>query len=251
MKFLFSAFCLVFFFFSTLANDNNSRPTSPQKTSQAARPNVPGDLIIDFGVSLLSNAPDQMDLRLLGSRAVNFYYLYHVKFGPTSNFSFNPGFGVGIENFNFSNDITLTNIPTQDGANQVNIVELNDLISPDADFRKSKLAVTYFDIPMELRFHLNRDNHDRGLKIAVGGRVGVRLDAHTKVKYDLNDNTRKLKQKESFQLNGLRYGVHGRMGFGALTLFYYQNLSQLFQDGEGPGGTDANSFMAGVSFILF
>jgi hypothetical protein len=210
---------------------------------------VPGDLIVDFGLSLLSDAPDEMDLRAFGSRGVNVYYLYHIGLGEESNFSINPGFGFGMENYNFDNPVTL-NYTT---ANGNEIVEINDYLDEVTleDIRKTKLSVNYFDIPLEFRFHANKENHDRGFMVAVGGRVGILFDSHTKIKYVADGDTRKIKQKEQFGVSRFRYGLHGRVGFGAVSVFYYQNLSDLFNE-DGPEGTmDTSSFMAGISFTLF
>jgi len=218
-------------------------------SANAQRPNVPGDLIVDFGLSLLSDAPDNMDLRLLGSRAINVYYLYHISLGEESNFSINPGLGFSTENFNFDNSVTLNYNPTI--GNEITPVFDYLGLEADDELRKTKLTANYIDIPLEIRFHANKDNHDRGLTVAVGGRVGILFDSKTKIKYVEDGNTKKTKYKEQFGLNRFRYGLHGRVGLGALSVFYYQNLSTLFND-DGPAGTeDTSSFMAGLSFTLF
>jgi len=220
-------------------------------SANAQRPNVPGDLIVDFGLSLLSDAPDNMDLRLLGSRAINVYYLYHIALGEESNFSINPGFGFSTENFNFDNSVTLRyNSDPTVGNEFVPVVDYLNLAADD-EIRKTKLTANYIDIPLEIRFHANKENHDRGFMVAVGGRVGILFDSKTKIKYVEDGNTKKSKDKEQFGLNRFRYGVHGRVGLGALSVFYYQNLSTLFND-NGPAETeDTSSFMAGIAFTLF
>ena len=218
-------------------------------SAKAQRPNLPGDLLIDFGFSLLSEAPAEVDLGFLGSRAINIYYLYHIPFGESSNFSINPGIGLGMENYNFNNGNTLNYTP--EGG--VELIDVETLINSTdfSELRKSKLSANYLDIPVEFRFHANEDDHSRGLNFAVGGRVGMLIDSHTKIKYVEGGDTKKLKQKEQFGLSRFRFGVHGRLGLGSLSLFYYHNLSNLFDD-NGPEGTETtNSFMAGLSFALF
>ena len=218
-------------------------------SAQAQRPNVPGDLIVDFGLSLLSSAPEEMDLRAFGSRGVNVYYLYHIALGEESNFSINPGFGFGMENYNFDNANTLDYNQTDGNV----IIPVSEYLDPLVleDLRKTKLSVNYFDIPLEFRFHANKENHDRGFMVAVGGRVGILFDSHTKIKYVVDGDSKKIKEKQQFGVNRFRYGVHGRVGLGAVSVFYYQNLSNLFND-DGPAGTEeTSSFMAGVSFTLF
>lgn len=218
-------------------------------SANAQRPNVPGDLIVDFGLSFLSNAPENMTLRTFGSRAANVYYLYHIPFGEESNFSINPGLGFGMENYNFENAITLDYNQT-DGNVILPVSEYLDPLELE-DLRKSKLSVNYFDIPLEIRFHANKENHDRGFMVAIGGRVGILFDSHTKIKYVVDGDSKKAKEKQQFGVNRFRYGVHGRVGLGAISVFYYHNLSDLFNE-DGPAGTEeVTSIMTGISFTLF
>jgi len=242
--------CFLLAFHLAFSNgDRFDRMATPQ-AAQQARPNVPGDLILDFGLSLFNSPIDTMSQSAFRSRAVNIYYLYHIPFGDQSSFSFNPGIGIGIENYNFKGQITLRTDGSQTNVEPIEDVigELNDI----TDMRKSKLSASYLDIPLELRFHANKVNHDRGFRAAIGGRIGVLFDAHTKVKYEVDDDRmKKFKLKENFSLNRIRYGVSGRIGIGAFSVFYYQNLSPLFQKDKGPEGIDTQTFMAGISLTLF
>ncbi len=230
----------------SFANGNQELPTGitgVQKTQQA-RPNLPGDFIIDFGVSHFINAPDSMATSTLRSRAVNIYYLYRIPFGDNSNFSINPGIGIGLENYMFKDD-NVTLEMNQDQTKLVGLTEFDGL-------KKSKLNLNYLDIPVELRYNANRDNPSKGLKVSVGGRVGILFDAKTKVKYELEDDVKIMKAKEDFSLNKIRYSLHGRIGLGNFSVFYYQNLNSVFKKDKGPEGTnETKSFMAGISFTLF
>ena len=226
----------------------NERTDSPKNilstsstTQSGASPDFPGSLVIEFGFNFLSDNPDQMELGFFGSKAFNVYYMYEFRLG-NSAFSFNPGFGVGLEKYSFDNDVTL------------GLGENGTVMSPlpeDWDVKKTKLAANYFDIPLELRFHLNKDNFRKSFKIGIGGKAGVLFDAHTKVKYELDGDTKIIKDKESFDLSRFRYGVQGRIGIGGFNLFYYQELSELFKDGKGPEATTASPFKIGLSLAIF
>ncbi|MGK7396192.1 MAG: outer membrane beta-barrel protein [Candidatus Cyclobacteriaceae bacterium M3_2C_046] len=237
------------FYIHTSYAGNGSKESnflSPKSTQQAARPNFPGDFMLEVGFTLLNSPPD-LDLRLFGSRGANIYYLYHLPIG-NSNFSFHPGLGLGMANYNFKDSVTLVT----DDQGQTDFVNIfNYLENDQLNVIKSKLSVNYLDIPMELRFNLNKENPYRGFKMAVGGRIGILFDSHTKVKYEEDGDAKKLKRKEKYDLNSLRYSVYGRIGIGGFSVFYYQNLSSLFQKDEGPFDQEVNSFMAGVSIALF
>jgi hypothetical protein len=210
-----------------------------------ARPDVPGTLLIEFGLNLLQNNSPGIDTELIGSRTLNFYYLYDIQIG-SSNFFFLPGLGVGLDRYKFDSDVTLIN--TTDG-NGDNIVAIDSLGL--SDVKKSMLVANYFDIPLEFRFYANPDDIKRSFKVGVGFKVGVLMSSHTKVKYKEDGEISKVKVKNDFGLSRFRYGVTGRIGVGGFNVFYYQSLSPLFESGKGPLLTEANNITIGLSFTGF
>ncbi|MGB3183355.1 MAG: porin family protein [Cyclobacteriaceae bacterium] len=223
-----------------------------------ARPNLPGDLIIEFGFNFLSDdfsyeadsanfsVDREASTGFWGSKVVNFYYSHNMFIGgESSGFTFNPGLGLALEKFSFDEDITLT-------VNQFNgDTEITD-ISSIGDVKKTKLALTYLDIPLEFRYHFNKTDYARGFRLAVGVKAGLLLGSHTKLKYENNEETVKLKDKREFNLNPIRFGAIGRVGVGGFNLYYFQSISELFKDGETPGfGPAVNPFQVGISLIGF
>jgi len=232
-------------------NNNSNDVNSPQETKQAARPNIPGDLMLDFGFNLDYNAPEKMNLQIIGSRGINIYYLLNPSFNFGKMITFHPGFGVGFGNLMFNDDIILTNRQV-DGEFDVRLDSAQDILPAASAITKSKLTLGYFEVPLELRVNFNKANPETGIKLALGGKIGYRIDAHTKVKYDEGGDSKKLKMKEDFQTNRLRYGVYARFGFDAIQLYYFHGLSGVFQQGDGPEGTnDTTVGMAGITFNLF
>src|SRR5699024_5290101 len=100
-----------------------------------------------------------------------------------------------LEKYRFDKDVTLAS-----ANGETAIVPLTE----EWDVKNSKLAVNYFDIPLELRFHLNKDNFRKSFKIGVGGKVGVLFDSHTKIKYETEGDKKIIKSKEQFGLNRFR-----------------------------------------------
>ena len=88
-------------------------------------------------------------------------------------------------------------------------------------------------------------------------------DAFTKIKYEEYGDVKKLKSKEDFNLNRIRYGLSARIGIGNFSLFGYYNLTPLFKDGKGisdisgtpPNTTavknDFNTMTIGISLASF
>jgi len=114
-------------------------------------------------------------------------------------------------------------------------------------FLKTKLAANYFDIPVELRF--KSSNNDRtAFRIAIGAKVGVLFNAHSKIKFIEDGFVRKIKSRDDFGLNQFRYGIIGRIGFSYFNLFGYYSLSSLFKSGKGP---ELTPFMFGITLSNF
>ena len=218
-------------------------PMNIKKTN--ARPDVPGTLIIDFGYNLLQNNKTDLGLRLLGSRTVNFYYLYDIRIAK-SKFFLLPGIGVGLDRFKFDEDVTPTKTVDSDGNNTTLFVPISG-----GGVKKTMLTTNFIDIPVELRFYGNPEDSKRSFKAGMGFKVGYLLDAHTKIKQDLDGDVTKYKIHSDFNLNKLRYGWTARVGVGGFNVFYYQSLNTLFQSGKGPGRTNMNNATIGLSFTGF
>ena len=216
---------------------------STQATTQnaPASPNFPGSLVFDLGFNFLNDEPEDMKLNFFGSKIFNVYYMYEIRLG-NSAFSFNPGLGLGLEKCRFDKNVTLAT--NNEGTA---IVPLSE----DWDVKRSKLAANYVDIPIELRFHANKDNFRKSFKVGIGAKAGILFNSHSKIRYKEDGDNKTLKSKEPFNLNRFRYGVQGRIGIGSFSVFYYQELSSLFKDGKGPEGTDASPFKVGISLYAF
>lgn len=216
------------------------------------KPDIPGTLLIDIGFNILNEGPADMDLKFFGSKSVNLYYQYDIPFGD-SKFSFHPGIGLGMDKYRFQDEMALTNSrDATTGLYNVGMESTNLLFLPDtASFSKSLLAANYIDIPVEFRFQTNPYDKDRSFKVAIGGRIGFLYNAHTKLKYKLDGTDIKTKNHQSFNLNKFRYGTTFRMGIGWFNLFYYHNLSELFESDKGPSATSATNYTIGLTISGF
>lgn len=234
--------------FSTASFSQSNNKAKRQKkviSDQLGRPDVPGDFLIEFGVSPMQNRPELMDQNLWGSKFFNVYYMHNVNLG-NSSFSFHPGIGVGTDKFAFANAHTLEY--AEDGS--VVFAPLDSLL-PGADIKKSKIGVNYIDIPIEFRWRMKKHDPKRSFKIAVGGKVGFLFDGKTKIKYRIDGDTKVLKRKEDFQLEQFRYGVYGKVGFGNFYLNYFYSLSNLFKSGKGPEANEAFPMNIGLTINIF
>ena len=227
--------------------DKEKREVEERKINP--RPDLLGSLIFDLGFNFLSSeAPDNMDIGFWGSKSVGIYYYFNKKLG-NSKFSINPGIGLGLEKYKFDKDVTLSYVTDSAGQRELAIVGLDSLIG-DFNFKKSKLAANYVEVPAELRYHVKQDQ-DGGFRIVLGGKIGILYSAHTKVKYKESGTTKKLKLNDDFQLNLFRYSVYGRVGWPGFMIFYDLSLSDLFESGNGPEQTTTNPWKIGLSLTIF
>jgi hypothetical protein len=172
-----------------------------------------------------------------------------------SSFSFVPGIGLSLERFKFNNEYTLD----QDPNDPRSIIMIPPGENPYPNIKKSQLVTNYIDIPLELRYSTNPDDPARSFKVSVGGRIGYMYDSFTKIKYKENSQLKKIKDKQEFNLNTLRYGLTARLGIGSFSLFGYYNLTPLFVEGEGVSDisttgaekNDFSTFTIGVSLASF
>lgn len=235
--------------------------------NKSRRPDIPGTFSLELGVNRLLDKPNELKYGFWGSRTLNTIWQYDMRIGQ-SKFSFHPGLGLGMERFKLLksqvNDSVYYANPTlaYDASGNTtflpsaNVIYDKDTLgqidwSSSFGLKKSMVAMTYVDIPLELRFSTLPDDPARSFKIAIGGRVGYLLNAHTKIKYKEDGDMKKLKNAQFYNLNRLRYSAYLKIYLGNFGFFGYYNISPLFEDGKGPMQTKAQSYTVGITLGSF
>lgn len=228
-----------------------------EKNTFGARPDLRGDLTFSFGINMLNrNNVDALDLRPFGSNSFSVGYLYPINLG-SSNFTFNAGLSLSYEKYAFSDDSarTLVYEPTLDGnefSTNTQIVGIDSEIIGNGFIEKSKFETNYINLPIEFRYYLSESKRGNGgFFIAAGASIGYLVTGKTKIKYVENEETKKIKRKENFELNQFRYGAHVRVGIAGFGAFFKYDYSELFNPGKGPQNTGATPVRFGLSFNLF
>lgn len=212
------------------------------------RPDIPGTFVLDFGFNRDVSGPPDFSLYFWGSRTANLYYQYPIRLFKSS-FSVVPGIGFSFERYRFKDNYMVG----YDNNNELIMIPGED--TPYEGIKKSMLVTNYIEAPIEFKYTLNPEDPARSFNVSVGGRVGFLYDSFNKVKYKENSEVKKLKDKQDFNLNKFRYGLVGRIGFGAFTVFTYYNLSPLFEKGKGLKTDDVyndfNTWTVGISIASF
>ncbi len=173
-----------------------------------------------------NNTPDSIKTSGIG-RGLNFYVCYDFPIAK-SHFSFAAGLGVANSNIYFKDQRVVMNT----GASQISFLTLDSVAT--LDYKRSKFSTTYIEAPFELRFYGNKDNRNRGFKMAIGMRVGLLMNAHTKDRVNVGNQYINEKAVTKRYVETWRFAPSVRIGWGNLSVVGSYNMAQLFKQGQGP-----------------
>jgi hypothetical protein len=236
---------VIFVLFVAFSNAVFAQSDVSPVEKKKGRPNIPGTFAIDIGFNLPTEK-EGFNTNFFGSRTVNLYYFYDHQIGK-SNFSVHPGIGFGLERYKFNNDKTLG----YDAEDSLQMIPVSEVLPTASSIKKTGLITNYIDVPLEVRFSSNPNDPSRSFKVSLGFKFGVLYDSFTKIKYREDSETKKIKDKQNYNLNPIRYGVLFRIGAGVFSAYANYTLSPLFKDGEGPNGAKINNFTVGITLAAF
>jgi hypothetical protein len=231
-----------------IAQKNATADKNKIVKEQAGRPDGPGDLFIEVGFNYLAHNKEWKD-KFWGSKILNVMYQYDYNVND-SKISLHPGIGISTEKYAMDTS-TLTYGEDLIGNRIVETINLREVRPEATEFTKSKIATTYLEIPLEIRWRSLKYDPKRSLKLSVGGKIGFLLDNKTKIKYEEYGEKKISKQNEQFEVRKVRYSVYGKLGYGNAYLFYNYNLSTLFETNKGPNQTEMTPMMFGFALSLF
>jgi hypothetical protein len=215
---------------TTSANAQLLDTTEVVKTVFAPRPRITsGDhLMIQLSNNIWTGLPDSIDSRTRSfNKGVNVYLMLNKPFRGNNKMAL--GIGIGVSNSNMFFKKTFVDI----NAN----VPILPFIAADSinHFKKYKVATTYLEVPLELRFSSKPENPNKSVKAALGIKGGFLINAHTKGvtlqdKNDatLNSYTEKITSKSYFNSN--RISATARVGYGIFSIFGSYSITNVFKD---------------------
>jgi len=202
--------------------------------------NRPHDhFLIQFGYTGWAGIPDTINKKGF-SKSFNVYFLFDFPFKTNPKLSIAAGLGISSDHILFAD----TRVGIKDQTAAIPFANVSDT----DHYQKTKLATTYLEAPIELRFSSDPLS-GKGIKAAVGIKVGTMLNAHTRnVKYEnksgnsLGDHVLKESSKKFFNRN--RLCLTARAGYSYFSLFGSYQVTTLFKDGEG---SVARPFTVGIT----
>ena len=222
------ALCVMAFSFA----QDTTVTANQRKTQRTALTRVGGNdhFMIQFGSTQWQGKPDS--IRTGGfSRTFNMYFMFAFPFKTNPKLSAAIGIGVASDHI-FLNK---TRVGIIDNTPTVRFQNLSDT----NHFKKYKLATSYLEVPVELRFTSNPENDRKSFKMALGVKIATQLAAWTKGVELANKNGQtindyKEKQKSRKFFNSNRLSVMGRVGYGPFTAFISYAITPVFKEGVGP-----------------
>lgn len=251
-KYALTVLALLLMCMPVLAQETAAPTTTPTER-ETYQPDVRGSLLLAVGINVLADVPEQFKLNNWGSKSVNLYYLYDINIG-NSSFSFHPGIGLAFEKYELDKAVMLTyaeDVPGFEATEPLLVLDSLHLVYESGIFKKNRIAANYIDVPLEFSWVSNKTSPKSGFKVALGGKIGVLYGAHTKVKYEVGDDTRKVKFKRDWGLNPFRYSTHARVGYSSFNLYFEYQLSDLFDAGEGPLYRDRRDAATAAPYLVF
>jgi hypothetical protein len=171
----------------------------------------------DVYTDIWMNVPSGIETRTINQGA-NVFMMYNLQLSE-SNASF--AFGLGLSNHNMFGNFTIDNIK----ADSIVLTPIPSSVS----YRKSKMAYTSLDLPLELKLKL-----DNGVKFGIGFKIGWIISSKTKYKGNIDGVERKTKDIGINQMENFAYGATVRVGYKIVNLFCNYQISKVFQTGKGP-----------------
>ncbi len=198
-------------------------------------------LLIQVAYDNWLQTPDSIHIKGF-SRSLNMYLMYDFLFKTDPRFSVGVGLGIGSSSIFFDKqEVTVANLS-------------GNLGFPDESqsnhFKKYKLASTYAEVPVELRFVADPHHNRKSWKAALGLKIGALVDVHTKGKTlvsssgaTINDYIEKFSSKRFF--NTTRLAGTARIGYGHISLFGQIQINNYIKSGQGP---NVIPFSIGITF---
>jgi len=224
-------FLFVFIVFAGVAATAQSDSTVSRKVLKPGNlPRSNDHFMFQVGYTMWNGQPDSINTGGI-PRTFNGYFLFDFPFKTNPHWSAALGVGVGTDNVYFDK----TNVGIKDLTGRIVFDDRSDT----AHFKKYKLATTYLEAPLELRYSSRPDDNKKSVKAALGIKVGILANAHTKGNTledkngtTLNDYKVKEYSKQFFNKN--RIAATGRIGYGHFSIFGSYSITTLFKEGLGP-----------------
>jgi hypothetical protein len=192
---------------------------------------------VHAGSMVLPAQIDYMSLETNNSCSFNLNFS-QVNIGLSRYAGIVAGIGLNWNNYRFKN-------PNSIEVNEEGII--NSIIPASAvPVKRSKFSTLYLNIPVQFEIQVPA-GYSNSLNIAAGVIGGIKLNAWTKVVFEDGEKSR---ANGDYNLNLLRGGVTGRVGYRNFMIYGTYYLTPWFQENKGPEGLSIEPFEIGLAFTF-
>ncbi len=235
---------IILFLFCTVAasaqvNDSTASMVPPQ---MAGVLNFPKQFFFfDISNNGWLHAPPEVKPKLIsGGLNINFLYEFNL---VSSRLGIAPGVCYSVSG------VKSNSVYQYEFNSSGDEVLFTDLEPYDTLYTKSKLSVSYLEIPLEVHIHLKPNNRRLGFLIAPGFKAGLLVGDFWKLNYHSTvAGAEKVKVYGIENISPFRYGVSLRLMYYKFGLYGYYQLNDLFEDEKGPAITP---FSIGITVSPF
>ncbi|MEO7524021.1 MAG: outer membrane beta-barrel protein [Ferruginibacter sp.] len=210
-----------------------SQTTTPKNKKKFNLAGRAGDhFMLQVSRDSWSGAADSVQGRIKSfSRGFNSYLMLDLPFKTDQRFSVGLGVGVSTSSIGFKN----TNVDLSSRTPYLPFIAADSI----EHYKKFKIATSYLEVPLELRFTANPETPAKTFKIAIGAKVGTLVNAHSKGKTLLDGLGKergsfisKINSKSYF--NSTKFAGTVRVGYGYFSLFAAYNFTTIFKETVAP-----------------
>ncbi len=229
---------LVMFSISTVSvlyaqdSTNQKKKTDWSKIDLSNRPD--DHVLIQFGYDGWMNTPDSINPSGF-NRHFNFYLMYNKPFKANPHYSLGIGVGMGSSNMYFKN--TYIDLKSKTGS----LPFVNVTNSSIDHYEKFKITTIFVEAPVEFRYSSNAVTPDKGMKAALGFKLGMLVKGYTKGKNAIDANGATIygskyiiKEQEKQYLQNTRFAATARIGYGFFSIDYSYQFTNFLKSTAGP-----------------
>lgn len=198
-----------------------------------------------FNNLVTDNAVAHSDFRYFGSHFYEFGVTWNTRILKDHNL-LHAKYGMSLMYNNLrptDNRVFVTN------GNQT-VLETSPIALKDSRFRNVSIVV-----PLHLEFDFTKDERNeeqkyfkthQGFRVGLGGFAGFNIKSKQILKYELDGDKHKDRERGEYNVNDFVYGVSAYVGYESVSLYAKYDLNPLFKDNL----IDQNNISVGIRFDL-
>ena len=127
------------------------------------------------------------------------------------------------------------------------------------NLEESRLRNVYLTAPFHLEFDFTPKKYStdgttsyfrthESIRLGIGGYAGVRVKSKQLLRYEVDGDTEKNKQRGDFNVSDFNYGLSTYVGYGATSLYFKYDINPMFKKNSDINHVALNNVSLGIRF---